>query len=112
MENVNDNIDFVYDDNTEPDSAKAYNYRGILKYQEGGNQDGAISDFTKAIKLDSNFAPAYSNRAGVYACKGEMDKALEDYEKAHQLDPKNPVIAENLERHRNAHGENRRLPPF
>ena len=52
------------------------------------NLDGAIADFTEAIKLDPNRAVAFSNRGAVLRQKGERDKALEDLDQAIKLDPK------------------------
>ena len=47
----------------------------------------AISDYTTAIKLNSELAPAYLNRAFVYDDLKEFDKAIADYTKAIQIDP-------------------------
>lgn len=50
--------------------------------------DDALNDFTKAIEINPNYAPAYSNRAGIYFQKGEYEKAKKDADKAISLDPK------------------------
>ena len=61
-----------------------YNNRGI-DYGKKGEHDLAIKDFTKAIKLKSDYALAYNNRGAVYRSKGEHDLAIEDCNKAIQL---------------------------
>jgi len=49
--------------------------------------DSAIEQYTDAIKLDSN-PVYYSNRAAAWGGLGEHGKAVEDAEKAIELDPK------------------------
>jgi small glutamine-rich tetratricopeptide repeat-containing protein alpha len=49
--------------------------------------DSAIEQYTEAIKLDSN-PVYYSNRAAAWGGLGEHAKAVEDAEKAIELDPK------------------------
>ena len=70
----------------QPDSAVAYNNRG-LAYVGKGAFDDAIADFTKAIELNSDLAVAYSNRGGAYREKGEFDTAIKDFNKAIELEP-------------------------
>ncbi|OWZ37007.1 cytoplasmic protein [Cryptococcus neoformans AD2-60a] len=49
--------------------------------------DSAIEQYTEAIKLDPN-PVYYSNRAAAWGGAGQHEKAVEDAEKALQLDPK------------------------
>jgi small glutamine-rich tetratricopeptide repeat-containing protein alpha len=49
--------------------------------------DSAIEQYTEAIKLDAN-PVYYSNRAAAWGGLGEHSKAVEDAEKAIELDPK------------------------
>jgi small glutamine-rich tetratricopeptide repeat-containing protein alpha len=49
--------------------------------------DSAIEQYTEAIKLDAN-PVYYSNRAAAWGGLGEHGKAVEDAEKAIELDPK------------------------
>ena len=42
----------------------------------------------KAITLDQKNAEAYVGRGGVYRAKGDIDRAIEDYDKAISLDSK------------------------
>ncbi len=68
--------------------AIAYNNRGIA-YQEKGEVDRAIADFTTAIKFNPNDAEAYNNRSTAYVYKGDYDRAIADYRKALAIDPSN-----------------------
>jgi len=43
-----------------------------------GDYDGAIADYTEAIRLDPNNARAYNSRGWTYALKGDYDQAIED----------------------------------
>ena len=47
----------------------------------------AIEDYDKALALEPNYAPAYSNRGSSYHEKGDLDRAIEDYNKALALQP-------------------------
>ena len=67
--------------------AIAYNNRG-LAYQEKGEVDRAIANFTTAIKFSPNDARVYSNRGSAYATKGELDRAIANLSKAIALNPK------------------------
>jgi len=67
--------------------AIAYNNRG-LAYQEKGEVDRAVADFTTAIKFSPNDARVYSNRGSAYATKGELDRAIANLSKAIALNPK------------------------
>jgi tetratricopeptide (TPR) repeat protein len=67
----------------------AYNNRG-LAFQESGQADRAIADFTTAITLDpAHYAAylAYVNRGIVFKDRGETYKALEDFNMALILNP-------------------------
>ncbi len=52
-----------------------------------------MSDYDAALKLDSNFAKTYNNRAVLYKKMSERAKALADYETALRLDPANDNAA-------------------
>ncbi len=72
-------------------SAQDYLTQGDYDY-EAGNCDNAISDYTHAIELNSNFAEAYNNRAYINMVKRNYAAALPDLDRAIQLRP-NYVIA-------------------
>ncbi len=68
-------------------SAEAYNDRGNERAAAGDNQ-GAIADFTEAIKLQPNYAEAYKNRGGLRWSLGNKQGALADFNQVIQLNPK------------------------
>ena len=67
----------------ESDPARQLHNRTSRTY----NYDEAIADLTKAIKLYSEFAYAYYNRANLLALSGRLPEAFEDYTKAIELNP-------------------------
>jgi tetratricopeptide (TPR) repeat protein len=67
--------------------AKAYFNRG-LAYDDKGQYDQAISDYSKAIEINSGIAEAYINRGNAYSKKSQYDKAISDYSKAIEINPK------------------------
>ena len=71
------------------------NQKGVQAYRASGDahrmkleQDLAIADYTKAIKMAPEFAPAYCDRARAYMAKAEHDLAILDFTKAIELYPK------------------------
>ncbi len=62
-------------------SAKLYCQWGN-SYQQLGNQERAIEDYTKAIEIDSRCALAYHNRGLVNSDLGNKKAAVEDLRKA------------------------------
>ena len=77
-----------------PNDEYAYNNRGIA-YEDEGDYDAAIADYTKAIQIDPKYADAYYNRGNVYSKqKGDYDAAIADYNKAIRIDPKSPKSAD------------------
>jgi tetratricopeptide (TPR) repeat protein len=53
-------------------------------------QQQAIADLDRAIRLDPNDAEAYNIRGNVWDDMGDADHALADYEQAIRIDPNNP----------------------
>jgi tetratricopeptide (TPR) repeat protein len=47
----------------------------------------ALEDCNQALRLDPNYAGAYSERGNVYFAKGQNDRAIDDYGHAIRLDP-------------------------
>jgi serine/threonine protein kinase len=58
-----------------------------IKSLEDEDYDGAIENFTKAIKLNPNYSEAYNNRGIAYTSKGDFERAVSDYNIAIELDP-------------------------
>jgi Tfp pilus assembly protein PilF len=59
------------------------------KFTSAENADQAIDNYSKAIKINPNFAKAYNNRGIAYVWKKKYDLAIADFNKAIKLDPKN-----------------------
>jgi tetratricopeptide (TPR) repeat protein len=53
------------------------------------NADSAITNYTKAIKINPKLVKAYNNRGIAYIWKKQYDLAIADFNKAIELDPKN-----------------------
>lgn len=66
------------------DTAENALYRGFQKGKDG-DQDGAIADSTKAIKIDPQYAMAYNLRAWGEFLKKDFDAAIKDATRAIQL---------------------------
>ena len=77
-----------------PHKARPYNNRG-LAYFYRGNSTQAMSDYNKAIALDSNYSKAYINRGFLYYDQGNLIQAMSDYNKAIDIDPENAEVLNN-----------------
>lgn len=73
-----------------PDNPSLYFNRANLHLVFGYFAD-AISDFTKAIALNGNYAEAYLNRGLTYYLLGQQDKACMDINESTNLGLKNAV---------------------
>ena len=73
-------------------NSKEYYNRGLARFEKG-ETDGAISDFTKAIKKRPRYGMAYYYRAMAYSRKEEYDQAIADYTKAIEIDPQRFAVA-------------------
>ena len=69
------------------DEAKAYYISGWSKHKKG-DYSGAISDYTKAIKLNPNHPYAYNNRGYAKNELKDYSGAISDYTKAIEINPK------------------------
>ena len=67
-----------------PYDAKAYNLRGLIKY-ELKDYNGALDDYNNAIALDPNNAKAYENRGDLKHHLYDNQNACIDYNKAVEL---------------------------
>ncbi|MBI4982246.1 MAG: tetratricopeptide repeat protein [Candidatus Omnitrophica bacterium] len=50
-----------------------------------GNYDAAITEFNRAIKIDSGYGYAYAYRGQSYAKKGDYDQAIADFTRSMEL---------------------------
>ncbi|HBL10236.1 MAG TPA: hypothetical protein DD379_02140 [Cyanobacteria bacterium UBA11162] len=67
-----------------PDEADPYYNRGLARKELGDNQ-GAIADYTQAIKRNSNHALAYYDRGLAHANVGNRQSAIKDLQQAAKL---------------------------
>jgi tetratricopeptide (TPR) repeat protein len=72
-------------------SGIAVDAKNITAEQKAG-YNKAIADYTQAIKLNPNFAPAYKDRGTAYSFSGDYDKALADFNQALRLNPNDPTV--------------------
>jgi tetratricopeptide (TPR) repeat protein len=89
----------------DPQEARTYYMRGLARYYQytSGSErkknedlDGAIADFTQALKLNPSDAIARWMRARAKETKGEIDSAIADLIEASRLDPVHQGIREDL----------------
>ena len=73
----------VIDDYTGP--AMEFITRGFMCVNEG-DLDGAIVNYTQALRLDPKNGAAYANRGNAYFMKGDHHRAIEDCTQAIELD--------------------------
>ena len=66
------------------DYAIAFDNRGTAR-QLKGDLDGAIQDFTEAIRLEPDYARAFHDRGATRARKGDAAGAQQDNSRAIQL---------------------------
>ncbi len=72
-----------------PNSADAYNNRGVAKKHLGRFSE-AVADYDQAILLKPDFAVAYYNRGDAKKNLGQYEEALKDFNKTIELRPDLP----------------------
>ncbi len=60
--------------------------RGVAKWRLK-QFDSAVADFTKAVSLNPDYAPAYNNRGNVYMDMNRVEDAYRDFDKTIALSP-------------------------
>ena len=68
----------------EREEAPLFNNRGAAR-AAGGDVEGAIEDYTRAVELDPLLAQAYSNRGNALTKQGRYQDAIDDYDQALNL---------------------------
>ena len=80
-----------------PDDALLYLIKAQVLFRRGmredteGDRKAATKTSSRAIALDPKLVAAYSFRGNARLRAEEHDRAMEDFEMAHQLDPDNPL---------------------
>lgn len=65
---------------------RGFSYKGLEQY------DKALQDFEDFIKIDTNEAIGYANRASIYYIQNNYKAALQDFLKAYELDTSSKVL--------------------
>ena len=78
-----------------PHKARPYYSRGLLYFNQGKLPE-AISDYSKAIELNSDYGEAYNNRGEIYAKQQKFTQAMSDYNKTIKIYPNEPAAYINL----------------
>jgi tetratricopeptide (TPR) repeat protein len=64
-------------------------------WEDAGDFDKTIADYTKAIEINPKDAIAFNNRGNAWYRKGDYDKAIADYTKAIEINPKDAIAYYN-----------------
>ncbi len=89
----NDLIGFIQNE-ANYDTAMGLFYQGNAKFASG-NHPGATLDYSKAIEINPQFAPAYNNRGNSKSALGDHPGAILDYDKAIEINPQDAPAYNN-----------------
>ena len=67
-------------------TSEEYFDKGV-EYGKNGDYQLAIDNFTRAIRIDPDYADAYYNRGNLYNALGNYEDAIADYTRAIRIDP-------------------------
>jgi tetratricopeptide (TPR) repeat protein len=73
----------------DPNSADAYIYRGVLRRNQGRNED-AIADYAQAIARNPDSSIAHFNRGLILLERDQHREAIADFTRAIELEPEDP----------------------
>ncbi len=80
----------------DPDSVAAHMLAAVLEV-EAGNREGAVAAYSQALAIDARFAPALNNLAVLLAADdATLERAFELAQRARQILPENPYVADTL----------------
>lgn len=68
-----------------------------LMYLSDGHHDKAIAAYSEAIKRDPKYSFSYLGRGDAYLAKGDLQRALTDYDAAVRVDPENDAAKERAD---------------
>ncbi|MCR9219737.1 MAG: tetratricopeptide repeat protein [Alphaproteobacteria bacterium] len=80
-----------------PDFAEGWNKRATIRYHVGDYQ-GSIADIKRTLSLEPRHFGAMAGLGLVYDALGEPEPAVEAFERALELNPYMPGIAQRLDR--------------
>jgi tetratricopeptide (TPR) repeat protein len=80
---------------TDPSLAEAYTSRAFVKLAYDWDWIGAEEDFKHALRLNPKYPTAHQWYASYLMQMGKFDRAKEEIEEAHNLDPLSPIISSN-----------------
>jgi len=80
---------------TDPNSAEAYTSRAFVKLSYDWDWLGAEDDFKHALRLNPKYPTAHQWYASYLMQMGKFDRAKQEIEEAHNLDPLSPIISSN-----------------
>lgn len=67
-----------------------------MKEMSEGNYTKAIATYSEAIERDPKYSFSYIGRGDAYALRGDLDRAMRDYNQAARLDPSDTTARERL----------------
>ena len=67
-----------------------------MKEMSDGNFAKAIAIYSEAIEREPKYSFSYIGRGDAYALRGDIDRAIQDYNQAARLDPSNTTARERL----------------
>jgi serine/threonine protein kinase len=85
--------DYNHAINLDPNNGETLYNRGLY-YVRINSLNAALQDFNSAITL--GYKMAYTNRGSIYATFNQWDKAIDDYEKAIENNPRDIIAYSNL----------------
>ena len=92
----------VFSQTNHGEQATASFKRGKILFDKGNFKEAIVS-YDRALELEPNWAEAHVQRGYARRMNHELDKALEDYDKASELDPRttanNRVVAQAYTNH-------------
>jgi tetratricopeptide (TPR) repeat protein len=82
----------------DPRNALAWHNSGWIKMEHLGDPQGAKSDFSRAIDLNTNYADAWYNRGVAMERTHELDSAAANYQLCMGIDPSHTLAANAIDR--------------
>lgn len=79
--------------------------RALVKLRRSGAPDRVIADCTRSIQQNPNDATAYKNRGNAYMNKGDIQRAIADYNEAIRINPNYTDVQRNLQFAQNIQAE-------